>query len=204
MRRRLFAVLVGCLSAFTLAGTVLADTGPGPGPGNFRDSGSQLYLNASSAECDQSMCTETYVNAWVTTARGGDTITTVCMDHYTYPAHGGGRFTALFGCNEVDATIDIASDLSSGSVDAVIVAEECDRHDCSIVGEVSVSADLTAVSGPNAYSYTSKNQFENCIDTYRVRGENSEAQGSIVVDGTTVDAYGQLGAETFAFSTRCR
>ena len=202
MRRRLFAVLVGCLSAFMLAGTVLADTSPGPG--NLRDSGSQLYLNASSAECDQSTCTETYVNAWITTGRGGDTFTNVCVDHYTYAAHGGSRFTAQFGCNEIDPNVDIASDLSSGSVDAVIVMEECGRRSCTIVGEVSVSVDLTAVSDPNAYSYTQKQQFENCIDTWRVRGESSEAQGSIVFDGTNVEAFGGVGAETFAFSTRCR
>ena len=204
MRRRLFAVLVGCLSALMLTGTVFADTGPGPGPGNFRDSGSSVYFNASSFDCGPSTCTDTYVSGWVTTARSGDSFTSVCFDQFTYQSHGGGASSYLSGCTDVDATVDVASDLSSGSVAAVIVAQECGRRTCTNEVELSVSAELTAVSDPNAYSYTQKQQYENCTDTYRVRGEASEAQGSITVDGSTLEAYGQLGAETFAYSSRCR
>ena len=60
------------------------------------------------------------------------------------------------------------------------------------------------MSDPNAYSYTQKQQYQNCTDTYRVRGEASDAEGTIDLDGTTLEAFGNLGDETFAFSTRCR
>ena len=200
MRRRLFAVLVGCLSVLAIAGPALADTVPGPG--NFRDSGSSLYAYAFASECGPATCTETNVYASITTLRGGDTISSVCVDQYTYQLRGGGGGGFLSGCSE-DVTVDIADDLSSASVDATVLAEECGRHSCSS-DEVSVSAELFAVSAPSGYSYTQKNQFENCTDSYRVRGEASDAEGSIVVDGTTLGAYGQIGDETFAFSTRCR
>jgi hypothetical protein len=201
MRRRLFAVLIGCLSALALAGSAFADTVPGPG--NFRDSGSDVYLYAFASECNQATCTDTNVSANVTTLRGGDVFSFVCVDQFTYSVRGGGGGTSLSGCTE-DGTINIADDLSSGSVEATVLAQECGRHTCSQEVELSASADLTAVSGVNAYSYTQKNQYENCTDTYRVRGESRDAEGSIVVDGTTLPAFGQLGAETFAFSSRCR
>ncbi|MFL5684418.1 MAG: hypothetical protein ACJ77D_00010 [Chloroflexota bacterium] len=203
MHRRIVAVLVGCLCALAVAGPAFADTVPGPGPGNFRDSGSSLYLGASSSECGQSTCTDTNVYGSITTLRGGETSAVVCVDQFTYPQHGGGSSSSLSGC--ADVAPDIASDLSSGSVDATILAEQCGRQRCSNQEvELSVSAELTAVSGLNAYSYTQKQQYQNCTDSYRVRGEASDAEGSIVVDGTTFDAFGQLGHETFAFSSRCR
>ena len=70
--------------------------------------------------------------------------------------------------------------------------------------EVSLSVSLAAVGSPNAYSYTQKNQYQNCTDTYRVRGEAADAEGTIVLNGSSIDAFGQLGSESFAFSTRCR
>jgi len=200
MRRRLFAILVGCLSVLALAGPAFADTVPGPG--NFRDSGSSLYLNAYASECGQSTCTDTNVYGSITTLRGGETYSYVCFDQFTYQVHGGGG-SSLNGCAE-DVAPDIADDLSSGSIDATILASVCGRHTCSQEVEVSLSVDLTAVSDPNAYSYTQKQQYQNCTDTYRVRGEASDAEGTIDVDGTTLEAFGQLGDETFAFSTRCR
>jgi hypothetical protein len=202
MRRRLTAVLVGCLCALAITGTALADTSPGPGPGNFRDSGDSLYMYAFASECGQATCTDTNVYGQVTDLRGGDTFSIVCFDQFTYQIRGGGGFSSLSGCAE-GVGPDIASDLSSGSIEATIVAQECGRHSCSQEVELSVSADLTAVSGPNAYSYTQKNQYENCTDTYRVRGEASDAEGTISFDGTTLDAFGQLGDESFAFSSRC-
>jgi hypothetical protein len=202
MRRRLFAVLVGCLSALAISGAVFADTVPGPG--NFRDSGSSVYLYAFSSECGPSMCTDTNVYGYVTNLRGGDTITTVCVDQYSYQTRGGGGSgNFLSGCAE-DGTVNIAADLSSGSVAATVLAQECGRHSCSAEVELSVSAELTAFSGPNAYTYTQKQQYENCTDTYRVKGQSTDAEGTMVVDGTELYAGGQIGEETFAFSSRCR
>jgi hypothetical protein len=198
MRRRFFAVIVGLLSALAIAGPALADTVPGPG--NFRDSGSSTYLNAFGSVCGQTTCTDTNVYASTTDLQGGDSFAYVCVDQFTYPLRGGGRFRSLSGCADVGP--DIASDLSSGSVEATFLADACGRRSCSTV-EVSLSVSLTAFGSPNAYSYTQKNQFENCTDTYRVKGQAAEAEGTIVLNGVSIDAFGNIGSESFAFSSRC-
>ena len=69
--------------------------------------------------------------------------------------------------------------------------------------EVSVSLSLAAISDPNSYSYTQKQEYENCVDTYRVKGQSADAEGTMVVNGSSLDAFGQIGSETFAFSSRC-
>jgi hypothetical protein len=70
MGRRLSAILLGLLSAFVLAGPVLADTTPDPG--NFRDSGSSDYFSASATECGQSTCTDTFVSGASVDLQGGE------------------------------------------------------------------------------------------------------------------------------------
>ena len=200
MRRRLFAVIVGGLLALTIAGPAFADTVPGPG--NFRDSGRSTYLNSFGSVCGQTTCTDTYAYGSNTDLQGGDSFAYVCVEQYTYPLRGGGRFKSLAGCADGIGP-DVAADLSAGSIDATILADSCGRRSCTTV-EVSLSVSLTAFSSPNAYSYTQQNQYENCTDTYRVRGEAADAEGTIVVNGSSIDGFGNLGSETFAFSTRCR
>jgi len=202
MRRRLFAVFVGLVSALTLVGPVLADTTPGPGPGHFRDSGSNTYLFAFGTVCGQSTCTDTNVSANTTVLQGGDTFLSVCVDQFTYPIKGGNRFKSLSGCSE-DAGPNVAADLSSGSAEATFLADSCGRRSCSTVN-VTVSLTLAAVAAPVAYSYSQKSTFQNCTDTQRVKGQASDAEGSIVINGASMDAFGQIGAESFSFSSRCR
>lgn len=199
MRRRLSAVVLGLVSAFALAGPVLADTGPGPG--NFRDSGSSVFVNAGASTCGTTTCTDTFVFGSTTILKGGDTFANVCVDQFTYPLRGGGRFKSLSGCADIGP--DVAADLSSASVDTTFLADSCGRRSCSTV-QVSVSLSLATVGAPNVYSYTQKNQFENCTDTYKVKGQSAEAEGTIVVNGTSMDAFGSIGAESFVFSSRCR
>lgn len=198
MRRRLFASLFGLISVFVLAGPAFADTTPTP---NYRDSGSGEYVNAFASECGQSTCTDTFVYGTNVDLQSGDDYSYVCVDQFTYPIRGGGRFLSLSGC--ADTGINVASDLSSASADATILAESCGRHSCS-TEEITVSLSLTAVGDPIAYSYTSRNKFGNCVDTYRVRGSAADAEGTLDVDGTSLSAFGQIGSEDFAFSTRCR
>lgn len=198
MRRRLSAVVLGLVSVLLLAAPAYADTVPGPG--NFRDSGSSEYVNAGSTECGTTTCTDTFIYGSTTDLQGGGSYSYVCVDQFTYPLRGGGRFKSLSGCAEVAPTI--ASDLSSASVDATILADSCGRRTCSTV-EVSVSLSLAAISDPNAYSYTQKQEYENCVDTYRVKGQSADAEGTMVVNGSSLDAFGQIGSETFAFSSRC-
>jgi hypothetical protein len=199
MRRRLLAVIVGGLLALTIAGPAFADTVPGPG--NFRDSGDRTFLYAFGSVCSQTTCTDTNVFSDATDLQSGDTFVSLCVDQFTYPIRGGGRFRSLSGCAEVGP--DVASDLSSGSVEATFLADSCGRRSCTTI-EVSLSVSLDAVGSPNAYSYTQKNQYQNCTDTYRVRGEAADAEGTILLNGSSIDAFGQLGSESFAFSTRCR
>ena len=200
MRRRLFALGIGVLSALAVAGPAFADTSPGPG--NFRDSGRSDYFNAYASDCGQNTCTDTNVYGQVTDLQSGDSFVSICFDQFTYPLRQGGPVSDLSGCTEVAPTI--AGDLSSASADVTILAQQCGRRSCSGESSVSVSVDLAAISSPNAYSYTQKQQYENCTDTYRVRGQAADAAGTITVDGASLDAFGNIGSETFAFSTRCR
>ena len=199
MRRRLSAVVLALAAMLVLAAPAFADTSPGPG--NFRDSGSSEYAYASGAECGSSTCTETNVYSQTTKLRGGDTFSQICVDQYTYPLRGGNHVSGYSGCS--DAAPVIADDLSSASMNATILAESCGRRSCT-TKEISLSVSLDAIGGSNAYSYTQKQGYENCTDTYRVRGDVADAEGTIVVNGTSLDAYGQIGAESFAYSSRCR
>jgi hypothetical protein len=198
MRRRLSALALGLLASIAFVSPVLADTTPDPG--NFRDSGSASYFSAFSSECGTATCTDTNVFAQVVELQSGETFSDLCVDVFTYNIRGG-RGSGVGGC--VQATADIADDLSSASFSGTVLLESCNRRTCS-GSEVDVSLTLNAVGAANAYSRTEKNQFENCTDTYRVRGSNRQAEGSITVDGATSEAFGQIGAETFTFTTRCR
>jgi hypothetical protein len=199
MRRRLSAVVLGLLATLVIAAPVFADTVPGPG--NFRDSGTSDYVNAFASECGQTTCTDTFVYGSIVDLQGGETFAYVCIDQFTYSIRGGGRFQSLSGCAEGTAP-DIASDLSSATIDATILADSCGRRTCSTV-EVSLSLSLAAIGDPNSYSYTQKNEYQNCVDTYRVKGEAADAEGTLVINGSSLAAYGQIGSESWAFSTRC-
>ena len=196
MRRRLFASLFGLISVFVLAGPALADTTP-----NYRDSGTSEYVSGYAFECGQSTCTDTFVYGANIDLQTGEDYSYICVDQFTYPIRGGGRFLSLSGC--ADTGIDVASDLSSASADATILADSCGRQSCS-TEEITVSLSLTAVGDPIAYSYTNRNKFGNCVDTYRVRGSAADAEGTLDVNGSSLAAYGQIGSESFAFSSRCR
>jgi hypothetical protein len=199
MRRRLSAVVLGLTSVFVLAGPVFADTVPGPG--NYRDSGSTTYLNAWASECGRTSCTDTNVWAYNTELQSGDSYVEVCVDQFTYPIRGGGKYRSLSACAPVSA--DIAGDLSAATIDATLDGQSCGQRSCTSA-QVSLSVSLSAVSASNSYSRTEKYQYGTCIDTYRVRGESRDAEGTLVINGSTLDAFGQIGSETFAFSTRCR
>jgi hypothetical protein len=198
MRRHFSAVVLALMSVFVLAAPVFADTGPGPG--NFRDSGSTVYVNSYASECGATTCTDTYVYGQTTDLQSGDSFAQSCVEQYTYPVRGGGRFKALYGCADVGPTV--ASDLSSASIDATILADSCGRRSCTTV-EVSVSLSLTAIGDPIPYSYTQKSTYGSCTDTYRVKGAVADAEGTLAVNGTALSAFGQIGSEAFAFSTRC-
>jgi hypothetical protein len=133
--------------------------------------------------------------------QGGGSDAYVCVDQFTYAVRGGGRFSSFFGCAAVAPTI--AKDLSSASASATVQGDTCGRRTCT-ADELSVSVSLASIGDPNSYSYTQKNEFGNCVDTYRVRGEAADAEGTMVVDGTSLLAYGQIGSESYSFSTRCR
>jgi hypothetical protein len=198
MRRRISAAILALVASLVLAAPAFADTTPGPG--NFRDSGTSEYFNAFAGACGQATCTEVNVYAQNVVLQGGDTFASVWVDRFTYPIRGG-RGSYQSGCVEVGPTF--ASDLSSASFSGTIPLESCNRRTCT-VEEVDLSVSLSAVAEPNSYAYTQKNTFENCTDTYRVRGDVADAEGSIDIDGTSMSAYGQIGSESFAFSSRCR
>ena len=198
MRRRLSAALLALVASLAIAAPVLADTVPDPG--NFRDSGTADYFSAFSSECGQSTCTDTNVYGHIVHLQGGETITEVCVDQFTYAIRNG-RGTFLGGCTT--ATPDFSADGSSVSWSGTILADSCGRRTCTTEA-IDVSVDLATVGSPASYSRTERYQFENCTDTYRVRGESAPAEGTIQVDGSTLQASGEIGSESFQFSSRCR
>jgi hypothetical protein len=201
MRRRISAVVLGLFAALALAGPAFADTTPG-GPGeNFRQSGDALYLNAFGGTCDGSTCTDTFISGYIVEFNDGTSITEVCVDQFTYAARTGRFISSFFGCAPVAP--DIAEDTSSASAEVTVQGDRCGRRTCTS-DEVSVSLSLTAVGDPNSYSFSQKNEFGTCVDTVRVRGESSDAEGPLTVDGVEMVAFGQIGSESFAVSTRCR
>lgn len=199
MRRRSGAMVLGLLLSVALAAPVLADTAPDPG--NYRESGSALYVSAGASECGQTTCTDTYVYGAIVELQSGESDAYVCVDQYTYPLRGGGRFTSFSGCASVAP--DIAHDLSSASVDVTILGDSCGRRTCTPT-EKTVAMSLTAFADPISYSSTHKEQYGNCTDTYRIRGQASDAEGTIEIDGASLFAFGQIGQETYTFSSRCR
>lgn len=201
MRRRISAVVLGLLAALALAGPAFADTTPG-GPGeNFRQSGDALYFNASGGTCDGSTCTDTFVSGALVEFSDGSTLEEICVDQFTYAARTGRFISSFFGCAPVAP--DIAEDTSSASAEVTVQGDRCGRRTCT-ADEVTVSLSLTAIGDPNSYSFSQKNEFDTCVDTVRVRGESSDAEGTLTVDGVETAAFGQIGSESFAVSTRCR
>jgi hypothetical protein len=201
MGRRISAVVIGLLMAVAVAGSASADTTPGGPGGNFRESGEALYFDAGAGSCSANTCTETFIFGSVVELKDGTTIADVCVDQFTYASRTGRVSSSFFGCAQV--TPDIADDTSSASVDVTIEGDRCARRTCT-TDEVTVSLSLTAVSSPNAYSFSQKNQFENCTDTVRVRGISSSAEGTLTVDGVEQSAFGSIGSESFTVSTRCK
>lgn len=199
MRRRLTGLFLGLTAALAMAGPALADTVPDPG--NYRDSGTAQYFYGSASECGMTTCTDTNVYGQIVELRSGDVYAEVCLDKYTYSIRGGGRSSWIGGCAQ--AAPDFGDNLSSVSFSGTIPVESCNRRTCTAT-DVELSVSLDAVGATNAYSRTEKYQFENCTDTYRIRGEQVQAEGTFTVDGTTLDAWANIGSESFAFSTRCR
>lgn len=139
-------------------------------------------------------CTEIFVDAADVNLQGGDAFAYVCVSIYS--PRGG-----AFGC--ADAAVAVASDLSSASVGpTTVLVESCGPRRCS-TREVTVGAELTAIAAPNSYSRTERYEYDGCTDVFRVRGEASEASGTIVYDGNSLEAGGQIGSDQFSFSSRC-
>ena len=203
MGRRISAVVIGLLMALAVAAPVFADTTPGPGgPGeNFRQSGDALYFNAFAGSCEGSTCTDTFISGAIVDFSDGSSIDEVCVDQFTYAARTGRFISSFFGCAQGAASI--AEDTSSASADVTVQGETCGRRTCS-ADEVSVSVELTAISDPVPYSFSERNTFGNCTDTVRVRGESSEAEGTLILDGDEQLVFGQIGSESFTVTTRCK
>jgi hypothetical protein len=144
MGRRLSAVVLGVVSALLFAGTAFADTTPGPG--HFRDSGDRLYLNSFAYECGANRCTETYVSGEAVDLQHDGSISDACVEQFSYPIRGGARTRDFGVCG--DATVNVASDLSSGSIDATLTYEVCGRRSCT-TQVISFSLSLNAIGDPS-------------------------------------------------------
>jgi hypothetical protein len=200
MRRLVLAGSLGLLLVATLVQPVAADTGPGPGP-QFRDSGSTVYFNAFTSSCGTNSCTDTFVSGYRSQSKSGDSISQVCVEQVAYALRGGKPFSDTFGC--ADAPIQVAGDLSSASAGSVSIAVDTCTRRCTSGGNLTVSASLNAIASPVAYSYTQRSKFGTCTDTFRVKGSAADAEGTLTVGSTIYAASGNIGAETFAFSSRC-
>jgi hypothetical protein len=194
MRRRLASVIGGLFLVLSIAGPAFADTMP-QGPGD------RVYFNADSFVCGQSTCTETFVSGDATNLKSGESFSTVCVDQFTFPAHGGNRVSSFYGC--ADVPIDVAHDGSTASASAHNVGETCGRRSCT-TQELDLSVSLVARSEPSPYSYSFRNKFDTCTESGKVTGASVEAEGTVEVNGTSSDAFGGIGAESFTYTIRCR
>lgn len=194
MRRRLASAIGGLFLVLAIAGPAFADTSP-------QGSGDRVYFDANSAVCGQSTCTETFARAEAANFKSGESYSYLCVDQFTFSIRGGNRSKGFSGC--ADVPIDVADDLSSASASAHIVADSCGRRTCTTT-ELDVSVSLVATSDPAPYSYSYRNKFDTCTETGKVTGVSAEAQGTIDLNGSSIDAYGGIAAESFSYTVRCR
>ena len=177
----------------------------------IRESGTNEYFNAFSSECTQeqarTVCTDTSVYAETFTNRQGVESTFVCVDTNTYSISPSGRYSSLgseSGCTEVAGdAVTVAGNLSSATLAPTDVElSSCNRRTCTVSRTVTVSGTLTGVGTVNSSSGRGTDKFDGCIIRYSYTSANRQGEGTITIDGTSMDATGGFGSTTYKVTYR--
>jgi hypothetical protein len=167
----------------------------------LKESGTQEHMSAFSTVCSGSTCTDTFVDAF--TVEEG--LVVVCVGQFTYNNRNGRIISQESGCSEPSADgLVVTDDLSASLAETSVTFMQCNQRGCTEGDTVTVSAELTSV-GP-VFTFTDRGTFSDGTCTFRFRssGEQSEAAGTLTIDGETLDANGFVGISEFTVSSRCK
>lgn len=167
----------------------------------MRESGTQEFMSAFSSSCGPSTCTDTLVDAF-TVAEG---VVVVCVSEFTFNVRTGRLISEESGCTETSSeALVVGDDLSASLAPTSVTFFDCNQRGCVEGDTVTVSAELTAF-GP-VFTFTDRGTFSDGTCTFRFRssGEQSEASGTLTIDGDTRDANGFVGISELTVSSQCR
>lgn len=172
----------------------------------IRESGTSESFNAYSTECTEqqgrTVCTDTNVYAETFTNQQGVESTFVCVDTYTYSVSRTGRYSELgseSGCTEVEGdAVTISGDLSSATLAPTDVElTSCNRQGCTVSRTVTVSGTLTGTGTEFTSTGRGTDKFDDCTVRYSYSSTGREGEGTITLDGTSMDATGGFGTTTY-------
>lgn len=167
----------------------------------LRESGTQEFMFASSSTCSASTCTDTFVDAFTV----ADGVIVVCVSEFTFNIRSGRLVSDQSGCSETSSdALVVTDDLSASLAPTSVTFFSCNPRGCTEGDTVTVSAELTSV-GP-VFTFTDRGTFSDgtCTFRFRASGEQSEAAGTLTIDGETLDANGFVGTSEFTVSSQCK
>src|SRR5688500_2314222 len=167
----------------------------------LKESGTQESISAFTSSCTGNTCTDTILDAFTV----GDGLMVICVSEFTFNTRNGRLISEESGCSDpVPDNLDVSDDLSASLGETSVTLLSCDEQGCTEGDTVTVSAELTAF-GP-VFTDSQRGTFSDGTCTFRFRstGEQSEAAGTLTIDGQTLDANGFVGVSQFTVSSRCK
>jgi hypothetical protein len=128
--------------------------------------------------------------------------TFVCVDTYTYSISRTGRYSDIgseSGCTEVAGdAVTVSGDLSSATLAPTDVElSSCNRRTCTVGRTVTVSGTLTGTGTVNTSTGRGTDKFDGCTIRYSYSSASRQGEGTITIDGETMDATGGFGSTTY-------
>jgi len=172
----------------------------------IRESGTSEDFNAFSTECTEqngrTVCTDTFVYASTFTNEEGIESTFVCVDTNTYSISRSGRYSSISsesGCTEVAGdAVTVSGDLTSATLAPTDVElSSCNRRTCTVSRTVTVSGTLTGTGTVNTSSGRGTDKFDDCTIRYSYSSAGRQGEGTITIDGESMDATGGFGSTTY-------
>ena len=176
-----------------------------------RESGTIESFNAFSTECTQeqgrTVCTDTSVYAETFTNELGMASTFVCVDTYTYSVSPSGHISNVdseSGCTEVAGdAVTVSDNLSSATLAPTDVElSSCNRRTCTVSRTVTVSGTLSGTGTVNTSSDRGTDEFDGCTIQYSYSSASRQGEGTITIDGVSMDATGSFGSTTYKVTYR--
>ena len=201
MRRALLTML--SIAGFVLVAAVPAAAAP---PERFRESGSYEYLYSVSEDCRQqggerSVCSNVTVDAFTIS----EDLVAVCVSTATYVFQRE-RFTLRseeFGCTEVDSSALTVTDglVATLAPTTVTLSSEGRRggsREVTVSAQDSPIGDIATVSGRSSF------RDGNCTYRSSFTERSAEVEGTVTIDGVTLEEFGFAATGESTTSVRCR